>query len=172
MFVCFSNNTFNVCDCPILFKIVSDKYHILLMQQRSATKVTFPLVWTNTCCSHPLYRESELIQEDYLGMLWDSFWTKIMFLPFCPYCSDHLELILLQVWEMQHRGSYWMSWASQQKMPQLTNSPLLAGCFTRRHLMENGGSMSVSFCHILTVYLRSDIVSVANWSMIWKLCFK
>ncbi|CAM6102711.1 unnamed protein product [Calypogeia fissa] len=40
----------------------------LLLQKRSGTKVTFPLVWTNTCCSHPLYRDSELIKEDNLGV--------------------------------------------------------------------------------------------------------
>ncbi|KAI7730498.1 hypothetical protein M8C21_021961 [Ambrosia artemisiifolia] len=47
--------------------LFNSKYELLL-QQRSSTKVTFPLVWTNTCCSHPLYRESELIEENCLGV--------------------------------------------------------------------------------------------------------
>ncbi|KAI9683044.1 MAG: isopentenyl-diphosphate delta-isomerase idi1 [Bathelium mastoideum] len=33
--------------------------HKLLLQQRAASKITFPSLWTNTCCSHPLGIPSE-----------------------------------------------------------------------------------------------------------------
>ncbi|KAL4430327.1 hypothetical protein ABPG77_002133 [Micractinium sp. CCAP 211/92] len=32
-----------------------DSENKLLLQQRAASKITFPRVWTNTCCSHPLH---------------------------------------------------------------------------------------------------------------------
>ena len=31
----------------------------LLLQQRSDSKITFPSMWTNTCCSHPLMQGDE-----------------------------------------------------------------------------------------------------------------
>lgn len=30
----------------------------LLLQQRASCKITFPSVWTNTCCSHPLFGQN------------------------------------------------------------------------------------------------------------------
>lgn len=32
----------------------------LIIQQRSAEKITYPLLWANTCCSHPLFNEIEI----------------------------------------------------------------------------------------------------------------
>jgi len=39
----------------------------LLMQQRSDTKVTFPGLWTNTCCSHPLFTNQERLTKNGIG---------------------------------------------------------------------------------------------------------
>jgi len=41
----------------------------LLLQQRASEKITFPDMWTNTCCSHPLDDfEVEKVEEDQLGV--------------------------------------------------------------------------------------------------------
>lgn len=40
----------------------------LLLQQRSAEKITFPSYWTNTCCSHPLAFESEMEERGQMGV--------------------------------------------------------------------------------------------------------
>lgn len=41
----------------------------LLLQQRATEKITFPDMWTNTCCSHPLDDfEQEKIEEQQLGV--------------------------------------------------------------------------------------------------------
>ncbi|KAF9654348.1 Isopentenyldiphosphate isomerase [Thelephora ganbajun] len=41
----------------------------LLLQQRASEKITFPDMWTNTCCSHPLDDfEIEKVEKDQLGV--------------------------------------------------------------------------------------------------------
>ncbi|RGB30408.1 NUDIX hydrolase domain-like protein [Rhizophagus diaphanus] len=39
----------------------------LLLQQRANEKITFPDLWTNTCCSHPLNTPLELEEEAQIG---------------------------------------------------------------------------------------------------------
>jgi isopentenyl-diphosphate Delta-isomerase len=36
-----------------------DDKNRLLLQQRASEKITFPDMWTNTCCSHPLHIPTE-----------------------------------------------------------------------------------------------------------------
>ena len=40
----------------------------MLHQQRSSDKVTFPNVWANACCSHPLHSPEELELENAMGV--------------------------------------------------------------------------------------------------------
>lgn len=39
----------------------------LLLQKRAAEKITFPSMWTNTCCSHPLAKEDEREELGQIG---------------------------------------------------------------------------------------------------------
>ena len=48
--------------------LLFDSKNRLLLQRRADDKVTFPGVWANSCCSHPLHSESELIEENALGV--------------------------------------------------------------------------------------------------------
>merc|ERR1711939_129702 len=45
-----------------------DKDNKLLLQQRASEKITFPDMWTNTCCSHPLAVKQEMVPEAQLGV--------------------------------------------------------------------------------------------------------
>ena len=40
----------------------------LLLQQRAHDKITFPSVWANSCCSHPLASEDEMDETDARGV--------------------------------------------------------------------------------------------------------
>ncbi|EPQ28048.1 uncharacterized protein PFL1_04375 [Pseudozyma flocculosa PF-1] len=48
-----------------LFDPVSGK---LLLQRRAPEKITFPNMWTNTCCSHPLAIKGELEETAQIGV--------------------------------------------------------------------------------------------------------
>jgi len=48
--------------------LLFDSKNRLLLQKRASDKVTFPNVWANSCCSHPLYSESERELADALGV--------------------------------------------------------------------------------------------------------
>jgi isopentenyl-diphosphate delta-isomerase len=40
----------------------------MLLQKRSTKKVTFANRWSNTCCSHPVYKDNELETKDNKGI--------------------------------------------------------------------------------------------------------
>ena len=48
--------------------LLFDSNNRLLIQKRATDKVTFPGVWANTCCSHPLYSDLERETSDAMGV--------------------------------------------------------------------------------------------------------
>ncbi|KAH8923293.1 isopentenyl-diphosphate delta-isomerase, partial [Atractiella rhizophila] len=40
----------------------------LLLQKRADEKITFPSMWTNTCCSHPLWLDAEREEKGQMGV--------------------------------------------------------------------------------------------------------
>ena len=40
----------------------------LYLQKRSKEKITFPGLWTNTCCSHPLMNPEEMVTKRFEGI--------------------------------------------------------------------------------------------------------
>lgn len=49
--------------------LIFDQQERFLLTQRAACKITFPNYFTNACCSHPLYNESELEDDgDAIGV--------------------------------------------------------------------------------------------------------
>lgn len=48
--------------------LLFNKQGEMLLQQRSSDKVTFPNVWANACCSHPLHCPEELDLDNAMGV--------------------------------------------------------------------------------------------------------
>ena len=47
--------------------LLFDSQKRLLLQRRASDKVTFPDVWANSCCSHPLHSDEEMEEADAIG---------------------------------------------------------------------------------------------------------
>lgn len=48
--------------------LLFDKKNRLLLQQRAHDKITFPSVWANSCCSHPLASAEEMNEQNAMGV--------------------------------------------------------------------------------------------------------
>lgn len=52
----------------LFYYLLENICYLVFCPQRSRVKITFPSYWANTCCSHPLYNETEMEERDALGV--------------------------------------------------------------------------------------------------------
>lgn len=64
---CHSTKTLSLHRAFSVFLFTKNREMVL--QKRAAQKLTFPLLWTNACCSHPLWNDQEkCINNDDIGV--------------------------------------------------------------------------------------------------------
>merc|ERR1712130_477458 len=125
-----------------------DQSKRLLLQKRSEVKVTFPGLWTNSCCSHPLYNLSEMAHA-----------TRVLY---AADCSDQLAeneldhcIISRSNAEVNH-NCYEISqikWLSESDLSSFVASEEVTPWF---RLIVESGLLSHWWTHL------SDLKSIAN----------
>ena len=83
----------------------------LLLQQRASAKITFPECFTNTCCSHPLYRPEELEEGGIMGVR-RAARRKLEHELGIP--QDKVSISIYLVWTQTHSFSFW--WGGGEKL--------------------------------------------------------
>ena len=130
-----------------------DSENRLLLQQRASEKITFPNMWTNTCCSHPLNTPSELVEEAQLGKFdcWVDYYRVII---------DWYGLIKVPV--LLLNASWNMNLVSSlNKFPWINSSIWLVSIMLHQ-VMVFGESMRVS-------WIGKSNLCIEQWTLMWCL---
>lgn len=117
----------------------------LLLQQRGFNKRTFPLIWSNTCCGHPIGRESaiqaskrRLFEE--LGIICNNFYiilpkfkyktplfNNIVENEFCPVLIG-FYIGKLKLNKNEVENTYWIYWNDFMKKVKNNDTSLSYWC--------------------------------------------
>ncbi|MEX1112365.1 MAG: isopentenyl-diphosphate Delta-isomerase [Candidatus Andersenbacteria bacterium] len=124
----------------------------LLLQQRSGTKKTWPLVWSNSCCGHPMPEEDtkdaairRIGQE--LGLSVSELWNV---LPDFRYRAEMLGVVENEICPVfvgftdnepeinmeEVEATRWISWQDFVKETAASDAPYSPWCIEETHLLS------------------------------------